>query len=91
MELRIKPEFDGLTIVRNTLKIGKVIFNTTKVSKSQYINFFKCGFEDVFDIVDEYLEQLEREIKEEPEEIEKQLNNNKSKYQDKLKQIKKTK
>jgi hypothetical protein len=63
IKLALKKEYEGVTIMRSNIQVGKVIFNASKVESSKYINYYNLGFEELFEIVEEPIEVLEPTIK----------------------------
>lgn len=51
MELKIKDEYRGMIISRNWVGTGKITFDANRAPEFTYVNFYKHGFEDVFDVV----------------------------------------
>ena len=51
MELKLKPEYTGVTVTKNVFAIGMVTFDSLKVPRDLYINYFNLGFDFIFDIV----------------------------------------
>ena len=49
MELKLKPEYKGLTITKALFGIGQITFNTQTVSEEDYQNFFNIGFDECFE------------------------------------------
>ena len=46
--LKLKPEFEGLIITKNVFGFGNVTFDPNKATPSQYQNFKKYGFDNIF-------------------------------------------
>jgi len=61
MKLRLKDEYKGVIVSRNDIKIGRITFDSNKVSEENYKNFYKLGFEYLFELI---IEEVIEEIKE---------------------------
>ena len=63
-KLKLKPQYEGLKITRNDIRIGKITFDANSVREEHYQNYKDLGF-DIFDEVeDELPKELIKEIKE---------------------------
>lgn len=61
--IKIKQEFEGLVITRNTLLTGQITLDTNTVEERFYQNFINIGFGDIFEDIEEqsveqYLESV---------------------------------
>ncbi len=55
--LRLKEQFKGMTLTKNNPFLGcSVTFNALMVPIESYVNYYKAGFEFLFDIVDVEIE-----------------------------------
>ena len=47
MKYQLKPEYEGLRITRNNIKLGQITF-TPDVKPEHYKNYVALGFEELF-------------------------------------------
>lgn len=55
IKLKLKPQYEGLRITRNDIRIGKITFDANSVKPEHYQNYKNMGF-DIFDEVEEVIE-----------------------------------
>ena len=51
IKLKLKPQYEGLRITRNDIRIGKITFDANTVKEEHYQNYKNMGF-DIFDEVE---------------------------------------
>lgn len=63
MKYKLKPEYEGITISRNVMGLGNVIFDANNVEPEKYHNYVKMGFEFLFELViDEVIEWVGEKV-----------------------------
>ena len=55
IKLRLKPQYEGLRITRNDIRVGKITFDANTVKEEHYKNYRDLGF-DIFEEVEEGIE-----------------------------------
>lgn len=58
--IRLKPEYDGVTITKNIVGLGEVTFSPT-VKEENYDNYLNLGF-DIFQVYDTDKEEYIKDI-----------------------------
>lgn len=56
MNLELKKQFIGSKIIQQT-KVGQIIFDADIVNKSEYEWYYKNGFENIFEIIEEPIQK----------------------------------
>ena len=59
MKLKLKLQYEGMRITKNNMEHGKITFDAYSVQPEHYINFYKRGFEELFE---EVIEEPKKEL-----------------------------